>query len=90
MWNEGLFFIIGLGLGWSLREIYHLKNQVLKLMYANQPKAKPGPTMGIYNPPNEYRQTEHVIVPKSPQLVEWEANERTREENLVSRSVKPQ
>ena len=86
---EALFLIIGVGLGWSFREIRILKQYVAKLAVVDRPRATPGPTMGVYHPPDENRQTGGIVTPKSPQLIEWEQLERTRQENLVQRSVKP-
>jgi hypothetical protein len=90
MWISLVCLIIGVALGAAWREIRELQRHVSDLLTRVQPKAKPGATMGVYDPAREYKQAPGIVQPKSPQLIEWEANERTRQENLVSRSIRPQ
>jgi hypothetical protein len=89
MWISLICLIIGGALGAVWREIYELRKHVSMLLDRAQPKAKPGATLGAYSPAGEYKQSGGIVSPKSPQLIEWEANQRTMQENLIQQSVKP-
>lgn len=90
MWTSLVFVILGAALGAAWREIRELQRHMVDLLTRVQPKATPGVTMGVYNPANENKQTPHVVVPKTPQLIEFESMERTKQENLVTRNIRPQ
>jgi hypothetical protein len=90
MWISLVCLIVGAALGYAWREIHELQRHVIELSARVQPRATPGVTMGIYNPANENKQTPHVVVPKTPQLIEFESMERTKQENLVTRNIRPQ
>lgn len=82
--------IVGGALGAGWREIIRLQRHVNGLLTRDRPKATPGVTMGAYNPASEYKQTVGIVQPKSPQLIEWEQNQRTMQENLIQKSVRPE
>lgn len=90
MWTDLIWLILGFTLGVLWHKTDVLQKRLVELLARAQPKATPGVTMGVYNPANEYKQTPGIVSPKSPQLIEWEQMERTKQENLIQRSVKPQ
>ena len=90
-----IFFIIigfevGVLIGAQWREIWELRRAVKFLQNRVQPKAKPGVTPGAYLPPNETKQTPHVVTPKSPQRYEYDIHQQVLEENnLIERTLTP-
>jgi hypothetical protein len=83
-------FIVGAIFGYSWREVWKLTKQVAELGKKLEPKQTSSVTYGSYLPPSESKQTQGIVNPKSPQLIEWEAQQERMRQNLIARSVKPE
>ena len=70
--------IIGGALGSAWREIYDLRKKVNTVK--EEPKASV--TYGAYKPANESKQTPAIVNPKTPQRIQWEAENAQRKEVL--------
>ena len=71
--------ILGIALGYSWRELWELKKLVTK---PPTTQSQPAVTPGSYKPANENHQSKAIVTPKTPQLIEFETNERRRREVL--------
>jgi len=81
----GIF--IGFSIGYLHRELLALTRMVLDLEENQEKKPEPKPktegvTLGSYRPANETKQSSAVITPKTPQQLEYLANDRMRKEGL--------
>lgn len=76
-----LELIAGFVVGFEERELRELAKRLRKLEEKPMPKTA-GVTMGSYRPANETKQTSAVITPKTPQQLEYLANDRMRKEGL--------
>lgn len=84
-----IIFLFGIGLGWIYRDMRdHYQETVERLNKLEEDeKPRTGPTLGSYrhidevNPIVSKKAKGRVITPKSPQRVEWEANQQIEEEN---------
>jgi hypothetical protein len=83
-------FVVGAVCGYSWRETWKLTKQIAELGKKIEPKQTSSVTRGSYLPPNENKQSPGIVNPKSPQLLEWEAQQERMRQNLISRSIKPE
>ena len=88
--TDVVFLIIGCVIGGLIGYNFYLIDSLKKkLLEKSKPEAKSGVTLGSYRPPTQNNTSSAVVTPKSPQLMEWEANQKTASENLVDMSIKP-
>lgn len=76
-----LIFAVGLGVGYIIRDVYDILDDLIKDMGMDKP-VMTGPTLGSYNTPKDpmiRKPTVHVITPKSPERMEWERQNRKPE-----------
>lgn len=72
--------IIGGAIGSAWRELHQLYQKINNL--SKKVETKSTVTYGLYKPANETKQTPAVVNPKSPQRIQWEAEQSIRNEVL--------
>lgn len=83
---------IGILLGYSYRSVIVLKRKLEEIrvkLEEKKPEPKSYVNLGAYSPPSETRQSSAVVNPISPQKAEFLANEKTRRENTIDRTLYP-
>lgn len=84
-----LTLCLGYIIGYNFREIKEAINKLNEKLKVNEP-VEVGPTPGLYHKPNENKVLNDMhkkvgaVQPKSPQLLEFEEQERIRKMNEAS------
>ncbi len=75
-------FLVGMALGWGVREWHEMQSQINRILNKARTESEAPVRTGIITPNQEAKPTTRVVTPKTPQRIEWEEENKRRDEAL--------